>query len=84
MSANMGRCPKCQGEMVQGFVPEMTAVQTAVSFWVEGPPKQSRFDVTKGSKANALPIGTFRCAACGYLESYARPEFAAESQPSRT
>jgi len=25
-----------------------------------------------------LPIGTFRCSGCGYLESYADPRFDAE------
>ena len=25
-----------------------------------------------------VPVGVFRCSACGFLESYARPEFAAK------
>ena len=76
MSAKMGLCPKCQSEMVQGFMAELTATQTGVSFWVEGPPEKS-WTGAKIPRDKTFPIGTFRCAACGYLESYARPEFAA-------
>ena len=71
-------CPKCQGEMVQGFVPDPAAPhfgQFTVSFWVEGPPEKSFWTGTKVPQGKCVPIGTFRCASCGYLESYARTEF---------
>ena len=29
-------------------------------------------------KDKCVPVGPFRCSACGFLESYARPEFAAQ------
>jgi hypothetical protein len=29
---------------------------------------------------SVLAIGTFRCESCGYLEEYARPEFASKQQ----
>jgi hypothetical protein len=45
-----------------------------VSSWVEGPPVKSFW---YGAKVREkIPIGTFRWAVCGYLESYARAEFA--------
>jgi hypothetical protein len=75
MSANVRFCPKCQGDMVQGFVADFAAAQTVVSTWVEGPPEKSVWYGTKVPQAKCIPIGTFRCVACGYLESYARPEF---------
>jgi hypothetical protein len=28
------------------------------------------------SLVKCVPVGTFRCSACGFLESYACPEFA--------
>jgi hypothetical protein len=77
MSANVQACPKCQGEMVQGFVAEFAAAQTLVSTWVEGRPEKSVLYGAKIPVGKSIPIGTFRCAACGYLESYARPQFGA-------
>jgi predicted nucleic-acid-binding Zn-ribbon protein len=75
MNAKVQVCPKCQGNMVQGFVVDFAAAQAVVSSWVEGPPEKSVWYGTKVPQAKCIPIGTFRCAACGYLESYARPEF---------
>jgi hypothetical protein len=61
--------------MVQGFVPEFPAGGALVNVWVEGPPEKSFWTGTKVPQDKCIPIGTFRCAACGFLESYARPEF---------
>jgi hypothetical protein len=63
--------------MVQGFIADFADMgQNAnVSTWVEGPPHRSLFFGTKAPMAKRVPIGTYRCSACGYLESYARPEF---------
>ena len=75
------RCPKCDGEMVQGFLidrgpgPSGTAIQ--VAHWIEGPPKKSFWMGTKVD-GNAIPIGTFCCSSCGFLESYAQRCFAAQ------
>jgi hypothetical protein len=75
-------CPKCEGEMVQGFVADYAYGQIRVSSWVEGPPVYSFWSGIKlksfwsGAKVREqIPIGTFRCAVCGYLESYAQAEF---------
>jgi len=77
MSAVSLICPKCQGTMVQGFIADFADMgQNAnVSTWVEGPPHRSLFFGTKAPTDKRVPIGTYRCSACGYLESYARPEF---------
>jgi hypothetical protein len=74
MSVKPQVCPKCQGEMVQGFVADRTHGGFFVSSWVEGPPIKSFWYGTKVSQK--IPIGTFRCAVCGYLESHAHAEFA--------
>jgi uncharacterized cupin superfamily protein len=70
-------CPKCGGEMKQGFIVDNSHQGRFVSTWVPGKPQVSFWMRTK-LPDGSLPIGTFHCTACGYLESYARPEFAAE------
>jgi hypothetical protein len=49
-----------------------------VSTWVEGAPEKSFWHGANVPADKRVPVGTFRCSACGFLESYARPEFAAE------
>ena len=79
MSAEADRCPKCNGEMVQGFVVEIDGAVRKVNTWVEGAPEKKSFWFgVKVPADKCVPVGTFRCSACGFLESYARPEFAAE------
>lgn len=77
MTMNQPSCPKCQGEMEQGFVLDNTYGGRIVSHWSAGPPKKSFWTGTKLSEAKQIPIGTFRCKDCGYLESFARAEFEA-------
>ena len=74
---NQQICPKCQGEMEQGFVLDNTQGVQIVSHWSSGQPKKSFWTGTKLSEDKQIPIGTFRCKDCGYLESFARPEFEA-------
>lgn len=80
MPATSHTCPKCQGTMVQGFIADFADLgQVAnVSTWVEGAPKMSFWFGTKTPAEKRLPIGTYRCAGCGYLESYAQPDFGRE------
>jgi hypothetical protein len=64
--------------MEQGFVvdqgPGFIATALHVSTWAAGRPRKSWFRDTHLT-GRSLPIGTFRCPQCGFLESYARPEF---------
>ena len=81
MSAGTNRCPKCNGEMVQGFICGREGPNRVVSTWVEGAPEKVGWlfrQVRKAPPDKCVPVGVFRCAACGFLESYARPEFAAK------
>jgi hypothetical protein len=79
MNAETTQCPKCNGEMVQGFIFDFHAGgKRLVSNWVEGAPEKSWWHVTKSPEEKCIPVGVFRCSACGFLESYARPEFAAK------
>jgi hypothetical protein len=80
MSTESIRCPKCSGLMVQGFIIDMKRSKfSVVSNWVEGAPgKPTWFGTCVPAPAEKrIPVGTFRCSGCGFLESYARPEFAA-------
>jgi hypothetical protein len=71
-------CPKCEGAMVQGFIPDFFHHSTSgVGGWREGAPKASFWKGTNASVLEGLPIGAFRCERCGFLESYAGKEFAA-------
>jgi hypothetical protein len=65
--------------MVQGFVLERTDCgAAAVTHWGRGTPVKSLWREIKIPAEGVIPIGSFRCASCGYLESYARDEFAAQ------
>lgn len=78
MSVQSTLCPKCNGEMVQGFIFEIDGPRRAVSTWIEGAPERSFWQGAKVRADKGIPVGTFRCAACGFLEAYARPEFTAK------
>ena len=82
MSTEAIRCPKCNsGVMVQGFIIDWQGSKfSRVSNWVEGVPgKPGWFGTTIPVPAEkCIPVGTFRCSVCGFLESYAQPEFAAK------
>ena len=67
-------CPKCQASMTEGFVIDNADGGRRVSSWLEGVPKKSRwFGVKLGGK-KPVEIATWRCGACGFLESYAKPQ----------
>jgi hypothetical protein len=68
-------CAKCGGEMQEGFILEVTESGRAVSSWVGGKPEfpWTSFGVRIKGKEQ-LPIQSFRCTKCGFLESYARIE----------
>ena len=64
--------------MAQGFVLDTTYGARLVSRWAPGAPMKSFWLGTQTPDDGVLPIGTYRCSSCGYLESYAQPEFRAE------
>ena len=84
MNTEAIRCPKCNGVMVQGFIADYKGDdRRRVSEWVEGAPGKPSWFGWFGTgvpapREKCLPVGTFRCSVCGFLESYARPEFAAK------
>ena len=75
MSAAKTRCPKCNSEMAQGFIVDFNLAGRVVSSWVEGAPEKSTWTGTKSPTEKTIPVG---CSGCGFLESYAQPEFASK------
>ena len=67
-------CPRCQGTMESGFIVDHTHGGFAPPEWVEGSPERSFWVGVKMSGKKRLPVETFRCERCGYLESYARSQ----------
>ena len=65
-------CAKCGGTMEDGFVLDNTYGARLQSGWVEGEPERSFWTGVKVKGKELLPIITWRCPRCGYLESYAR------------
>ena len=63
---NEMNCLRCKGEMEAGFVPDS---HLGPEFWVPGP-RPSFFKRLVGYKVK-IPITTYRCTACGYLEAVA-------------
>ena len=69
------QCGKCNAAMEEGFVVDYAAGgNRKVAEWVQGEPKGSFWHGVDLSSASQIPIVTYRCAACGYLEFYARGE----------
>ena len=67
-------CPKCNGKLVEGFIPDSNPGMVFVNTWVEGPPEKSFIRGTKIEGKRRFYASTYRCEKCGYLESYARDE----------
>ena len=77
MNGTQQTCPKCSGEMVQGTVvsPFRSSI-LPISKWIKGLPKLSFWmGVHLPRGQSSIPIGTYRCQSCGFLEAYARAEF---------
>ncbi len=65
-------CPKCQGLLEEGFIIDRGDYNIGtVNTWVEGEPVVSFWSGIKTKNKQQFKIKTFRCANCGYLESYA-------------
>jgi hypothetical protein len=65
------------GKMIQGYIPCLGVFASSISTWVdkEHLTKQRGTNV-KVDVDKCVPIAALRCSSCGYLEFYARSEFA--------
>ena len=64
-------CPKCRSKMEEGFTLDQTRNAVDTSKWVDGPPEKSFWKGLKTRGKKQIPVATYRCSKCGYLESYA-------------
>lgn len=76
MMQNKFICPKCKGEMEEGFILDKgDYASQQVSAWVEGEPHPSFWHGgVKVSDKRRYEVRSYRCVGCGYLESYAAIE----------
>ena len=66
------KCLRCGGRMEEGYMLERAPnIELKVSEWVEGRPEKSFWVGLNLRHRNRLPIMTYRCEKCGWLESYA-------------
>jgi DNA-directed RNA polymerase subunit RPC12/RpoP len=71
MPTSSPKCAKCGTRTEEGFIVDNTYGSRLQSSWVEGPPDRSRWTGVKVRGRVVLPITSYRCPKCGYLESYA-------------
>jgi hypothetical protein len=57
--------------MDPGFVLDIAHGAVAQSSWVDGAPERSFWTGLKLKGHERIPVTTFRCPQCGFLESYA-------------
>ena len=66
-------CPKCSGGMVAGFIVDEGYGTRTVAKWVAGAPERSIWTGLKLRGRDRVDVLSYRCARCGFLESYAGP-----------
>ena len=74
-------CSRCGRSMEEGLIIDRGhGNQRDVSKWLEGTPERGWFGWLKTRGRRQLPLITFRCTGCGYLESYAPALFSARAR----
>jgi len=73
MPSTSPKCVRCDKPMVEGYLagPWMSQPRQ-IQTWVKGRPMTPADFSIKGKGAKPLVITSWRCAACGLLESYAK------------
>ena len=67
------QCPKCNGEMKQGFILDhKDHASSVVAKWQAGEPGKSFWRGVQSKDGPHYEITAYRCTGCGYLESYAK------------
>jgi Domain of unknown function (DUF6487) len=72
-------CPKCKARMEEGYVldrahndaPAWYAPSWVEGAWVQHTVKDRLFGVVLRDRRQ-LPVSSYRCTSCGYLEAYAK------------
>lgn len=64
-------CIRCHAHMDAGYLADSTYGGYKRQSWSPGTPQRSIWTGLKVDAQQSLPVSTFRCPQCGYLESYA-------------
>ena len=65
-------CLRCKADMEKGFLLDQSGGGNYVAMWAKGTPDESFWmPGTIKIPESTVKIATYRCTACGYLESYA-------------
>jgi hypothetical protein len=67
-------CIRCHVQMEVGYVPDLREGGSSQQVWSPGVPSRSFWAGLKMKADQLVPVKTFRCPKCGYLESYALPK----------
>jgi hypothetical protein len=69
----MQKCIRCDGELEPGFMVDKGESDfSRQANWASGEPNTSFFRLSVVKSGNkTLPVTTYRCVACGRLESFA-------------
>ncbi len=76
---NKLRCVRCDEQLEEGFIPDISDSHHYFSNWVAGPPEKTFMGTAKVYGKKTLLIRACRCPACGKIELFA-PESADERQ----
>lgn len=64
---------RCGGTMEAGFVADKAHYSVPdTQKWVEGPPEPSFWSGLRMKDREVIPVRTYRCEKCGWLDSYAK------------
>jgi hypothetical protein len=74
MAEGKKKCPDCGGEMVEGFILDLTYGGQMVPRWLKGRPEKSVWTGVKSRGKECRSVETYRCNECGLLRSYATTE----------
>lgn len=75
MNEKLQNCPKCGGTMTEGFMMGHVLGTTAFpEHWHPGVPQCNVFGGTQVEKEKLIPIRSFRCEQCGFLEQYTQTQ----------
>jgi hypothetical protein len=64
------KCAKCGGAMEKGFMLDATHGAIVPPEWIEGRIERSFWSGVKVKGRRRHTVITYRCTACGFLESY--------------
>ncbi len=76
MTKAQNKCPKCDGDMVRGFI-LVFAYGRSVD-WHEGVPRKSLWQRTSEPNTEGIPVTAFRCSNCGFMEFYSHKKHKAK------